>query len=895
MGSSQSTPSAAGNSIEKVSSQSYPEKMPDVSAVSGQKKSTDIVLDERNVSTPTDEDDGVSVTSSEDFYSSDEESDDGEGKRNWALEDSQIPSSSSHIWLDPAVGIVSLDEEWNERLQILQDAKNLRMVADHFLHPEKPVVTTDAFACGRNWFSRPSGDEYLEEDDADDRDDILADMKELKAQAEAYLMPEKPVKVDSLATCSNYFDRMSIAEPTESANEEEARMVLADCAELKRQAVQWMAPEAPVVTTDAFATGRNYFSRPSAPEGVDEEEQERLAIIAEAAALKNLAVDYLHPESPVVTSDPCACGRNYFTRASAPEYLDEDDADDLEDAAADLRELKIQAERFYQPEKPVEVDPLMTCRNYFERSVPTESLEDAEERAQILAEAQVLKKLATDYMHPELPVVTTDPCATARSYFSRPSAENVDKEEEEERAQILAEAQQLKGLATDYMHPERPVVTLDPTAMGRNYFSKASAPEQDDEEQRLILEEMKQLKALATDYMHPELPVTTTDPSAMGRCYFSRASAPEQESEDYMDDREDILDDLVQLKAQAEMYMMPEKPVEVDPISMGRSFFERPSAPRPEDADEAEERKMIIKEAGELRRLATDYLCPELPVTTTDPFATGRNYFNRASAEHEDDDVDLRERKAILADAQSLKQKAIDYLQPELPVVTTDVSAMGRNWYSRLAADEYEDAKDERSRVLLEAAALKQTAVDFLQPERGVVTSDACATGRNYFKRASAAPYEDAEESEERQQALADAQQMSKVAKDYLAPGPIDVDAGATARCYFDRPGARGHEDHIHTQGHSLSHGQVEHGILDYHGHDANYYHSHHHDDHSIQSGHFDMDESTGYDDTHLYQDIRQSLQMTEPFKGEHPKEADEEGNLSRSPSCVMLFEEAAM
>merc|ERR1711862_986533 len=67
------------------------------------------------------------------------------------------------------------------------------------------------------------------------------------------------------------------------------------------------------------------------------------------------------------------------------------------------------------------------------------------------------------------------------------------------------------------------------SACGRNYFSRPSAPLQesfeDAEERARILEEAKQLKKLAVDYLHPELPVQTTDPSVFGRNYYDRPSA----------------------------------------------------------------------------------------------------------------------------------------------------------------------------------------------------------------------------------------------------------------------------------------------------------------------------------------------------------------------------------
>lgn len=167
----------------------------------------------------------------------------------------------------------------------------------------------------------------------DQREDILQDMKQLKKYAQHYLQPERPVEVDPLASCHNYFNRPSAPEQQEDDGEERAQ-ILIDALQLKKLAVDFLHPERPVITTDANACGRNYFSRSSAPE--QEDESERVRILAEARHLKKFAVDYLHPERPVATSDPCACGRNYFTRSSAPEEESFEDAEErmhiLEDA-----------------------------------------------------------------------------------------------------------------------------------------------------------------------------------------------------------------------------------------------------------------------------------------------------------------------------------------------------------------------------------------------------------------------------------------------------------------------------------------------------------------------------------------------------------------------------------
>lgn len=69
--------------------------------------------------------------------------------------------------------------------------------------------------------------------------------------------------------------------------------------------------------------GRNYFSRPSAEQDDLDDIEGRALVLEEMKQLKKLAVDYLRSEKPVVTSDPFATGRNYFTRPSAETYEDE--------------------------------------------------------------------------------------------------------------------------------------------------------------------------------------------------------------------------------------------------------------------------------------------------------------------------------------------------------------------------------------------------------------------------------------------------------------------------------------------------------------------------------------------------------------------------------------------
>jgi hypothetical protein len=119
------------------------------------------------------------------------------------------------------------------------------------------------------------------------------------------------------------------------------------------------------------------------------------------------------------------------------------------------------------------------------------------------------------------------------------------------------------------------------------------------------------------------------------------------------------------------------------------------------------------------------------------------------------------------------------------------------------------------------------------------------------------------------------------------------------SRNYFYRASAKGDlAKYIHTQGYANHNDQME----DYVIHDDDYHHhyDYHHDDVSHGSfhshgDHFDMDED--------FQGFRESItafrDSVTAIHDQHipiiKEEGDgKEGNLSRSPSTVMLFEESA-
>jgi len=475
---------------------------------------------------------------------------------------------------------------------------------------------------------------------------------------------------------------------------------------------------------------------------------ERRMILEDAKMLKAYAVFHLRPERPVNTRDATAFGSNYFSRASTDGLYAEKECKEREQILEECELLKKYAGFHLHPEKPVEMeDSAMFSRSYYSRpSAPEqETVEEADERAIILEEAAMLKKYAEFHLHPEKPVVTSDAAASGRNYFSRASADDSYVEEEsEEREQILRECAELKKYADFHLHPEKPVKTEDATAFSRSYYSRPSAPEQETveeaDERAIILEEAAMLKKYAEFHLHPEKPVVTSDASASGRNYFSRASADDFYGGEESEEREQILRECAELKKYAGFHLHPEKPVKTEDATVfSRSYYSRPSAPEQETMEEADERAIILEEAAMLKKYAEFHLHPEKPVVTSDAAASGRNYFSRASA----DDFygeESKEREQILRECAELKKYADFHLHPEKPVNTEDATVFSRSYYSRPSAPEQDTVEeaDERAMILEEVAMLKRYADFHLHPEKPVDMAVGSMHGRNYFNRFTA-------------------------------------------------------------------------------------------------------------------------------------------------------------
>mmetsp|Transcript_15672 Transcript_15672/g.32424 ORF Transcript_15672/g.32424 Transcript_15672/m.32424 type:complete len:694 (-) Transcript_15672:174-2255(-) len=658
------------------------------------------------------------------------------------------------------------------------------------------------------------GRKSIEAETAPDKDTLLEETNPVVSDEDA----DTTESVDTDTDDDFSSDEESDDEEEEDEEWEERMRILGDAKHLKKVANFFLHPEAPV-EVDAFASARCYFDRASASE-VEEDHEERTRILEEIKALKRQAVDFMHPERPVVVEDPTLFGRNYFSRASASEQEGED---------------------------------------YME------------ERMRVLGEAQQLKKVAVDFLHPERPVVAEDPSLFGRNFFGRASAPE-QEEDMEERDLLMHDMKQLKKLALDYLHPERPIVVDDPTLYGRNFFGRSSAPEQEDiemvEERERVLAEVNQLKKAAADFQHPERPVVA-DPALFGRNFFSRASAHEQEDMELVEERERIMAEAQKLKKLAMDFLHPELPVVAeDPTLFGRNYFNRASAPEQEDMEVLEERELILAEAQKLKQLAVDFLHPELPVVAEDPTLFGRNYFNRASAPDTEDLALAQERERVLSEAKALKDQAVAYLHPERPVVCEDPTLFGRNYFSRASAPEQEDSAlaQEREHVLSEAKALKKLAVDYLHPEYPVATEDSTVFGRNYFGRASAPEQEDLALVHERELVLAEGKALKKLAVDYLHPeiSVVTSDGAVSGRNFFNRPGAHIHDQMVHT----------------FPAHEDDGHEDHHHMDH------FGMDEDVDF----MFDDMRDQFVAPTSALVKPDDSGEEGGNLSRSPSSVMLF-----
>ena len=458
----------------------------------------------------------------------------------------------------------------------------------------------------------------------------------------------------------------------------------------------------------------------------------------------------------------------------------------------DAKQLKNLAVAFLHPEAPIKSDEISKARCYFDRfSAPQQqSFEDTVYIENTLEDALNLKQLAINYMHPEIGIASSNPLTCARCNFSRYSAiEQESVEESEERAVILDDAIKLRQAARQYLYPEEGVVTSYAPSYGRCYFSRYSAIEQESveesEERAVILDDAIKLRQAARQYLYPEEGVVTSYAPSYGRCYFSRYSAIEQESVEESEERAVILDDAIKLRQAARQYLYPEEGVVTSYApSYGRCYFSRYSAIKQESVEKSDERAAILDDAMKLRQTARQYLYPEEGVVTSYAPSYGRSYFSRYSAIEQESVEKSDERAAILDDAMKLRQAARQYLQPVESVVSSDATSYGRCYFGRYSAIEQESVEEseEHQNVLNDALALKRLAMDYMHPEVRIVTSDLAACARCYFDSISAVRQDSYEEAEEHHKILVDALNLKILAglslpKSKTLPNTMELDS----------------------------------------------------------------------------------------------------------------------
>jgi uncharacterized protein YcbK (DUF882 family) len=317
------------------------------------------------------------------------------------------------------------EEEAEEKDRIFSDLQELKKLAIDWRHPELEVKV-DGLATARCFFDRPSAPERISEEDADEQALIAADLKALKQLAIDWRHPELGVAPSDPTRCGrDYFSRPSAPERISEEDAEEQALIAADLKAMKQLAIDWRHPEL-VVKVDSLAAARCFFDRPSAPERISEEDAEEQALIAaDLKAMKQLAIDWRHPELGVAPSDSTRCGRDYFSRPSAPERISEEEAEEQALIVADLKALKQLAIDWRHPELGVAPsDPTRCGRDYFSRPSAPERIseEDAEEKDHIIFDLHALEKLAIDWRHPELGVPHSNPNVFGRDYFHRVSA-----------------------------------------------------------------------------------------------------------------------------------------------------------------------------------------------------------------------------------------------------------------------------------------------------------------------------------------------------------------------------------------------------------------------------------------------------------------------------------------
>ena len=120
------------------------------------------------------------------------------------------------------------------------------------------------------------------------------------------------------------------------------------------------------------------------------------------------------------------------------------------------------------------------------------------------------------------------------------------------------------------------------------------------------------------------------------------------------------------------VFLHPEISVCVDGTTTARCYFGRYSAPEQENAETAKYKSCLFNDASARKNLASDYSHPKPEITTEDPNACGRCYFNRLTSNKKEDAESEQDHMAILEYTKNLRVAASFFLYPEATVRVDD-------------------------------------------------------------------------------------------------------------------------------------------------------------------------------------------------------------------------------
>ncbi|GMH85897.1 hypothetical protein TL16_g10375 [Triparma laevis f. inornata] len=153
---------------------------------------------------------------------------------------STVPTFLNETDVTAPKGIVSVEEEdeQEERRQILATAAEMKKIASWYLHPSEPLETSP-MASARCYFDRASAVEQETKENADDRAEALEAAKEMSKVVSWFTNPSQPVEVSPMASAHCTFSDKDMNSKEEA---DERAEILEDCKQLSKVASWFSNP-----------------------------------------------------------------------------------------------------------------------------------------------------------------------------------------------------------------------------------------------------------------------------------------------------------------------------------------------------------------------------------------------------------------------------------------------------------------------------------------------------------------------------------------------------------------------------------------------------------------------------------------------------------------------------